>query len=393
MAKFLEGTVSKIAVPAGKRDILVFDDVLPGFGVRAFSSGKRSYFVKFNVGRQQRKITLGPVVPGVLADMRRKAADVLAKARLGEDVQAAKKAHRERKVATVGDLIRRYLAAREGELRHRSRQEVERHLLRHWAPLHDYAIETVKRRDLVARIDEIAEDSGRTAADRSKASMSAFLAWCIERSYIDANPAIGIRRRVTNGARERVLSMPELVDVWNACRDDDYGRICKLLILTMQRKSEIGDLVWPEIDFDRRQIDLPGSRTKNGRAHVVPLSDPAIEIVQGIMLRAGRNFVFGGGEGGFSGWSKAKVALDTRLPVDMPSWRIHDLRRSVVTHMNELGIAPPHIVEAIANHVSGHKAGVAGVYNKSVYAEEKRQALDSWAQRIIGLVELSRRAG
>jgi integrase len=382
MPKLLETTVSKIVVPSGKRDVLVFDDSLPGFGVRKFETGRASYFVKYSIGRQQRKITLGPVVPGVLAEMRRKASDILARARLGDDVRAVQKVAVDRKAATVRDLIDRYLKSRNGDMRPRYRLEVERHLLRQWEPLHRLTIEEVTRRTLVERIDELADESGRTAADRAKSSMGAFLAWCVERSFIELNPCVGIRRRVTNGMRDRVLSLTELVSVWRASHDDDYGRIIRLLILTMQRKTEIGDLGWSEIDFDRRQIELPGTRTKNKRTHIVPLADPAIAILQSIQRRAGRDFVFGGGEGGFSGWSKAKAALDSRLPGEIAPWRIHDIRRSVITHLNELSIAQPHIVEAIANHISGHKAGVAGIYNRSVYADEKRKALHAWAETL-----------
>jgi integrase len=197
-----------------------------------------------------------------------------------------------------------------------------------------------------------------------------------------------IRRRSTNGSRERVLSEQELAEIWQACRDDDYGHIIKLLILTGQRRGEIGDLSWSELDFEKGQIDLPSARTKNKLPHVVPLSTAAMGITRNLPRHTDRDLVFGEGEGGFQGWARAKRSLDARIDARrrqtskkrMPAWVIHDLRRSVNTLFNEKGIAQPHIVEAIMNHVSGHKANVAGVYNKAGYLSEKRQSLETWGK-------------
>lgn len=107
-----------------------------------------------------------------------------------------------------------------------------------------------------------------------------------------------------------MLSEPELVEVWRACLDDDFGRIVRLLILTLQRRSEIADLANSEIDAAERQIRLPGYRTKNGREHIVPLSDFAWEILESVDRREGREFLFGRGARGFGGWSKSKGELD-----------------------------------------------------------------------------------
>ena len=133
---------------------------------------------------------------------------------------------------------------------------------------------------------------------------------------------------------------------------------------------------------------MPGDRTKNHRSHIVPLPDQALAILDAVPFRVGRRHIFGIGEGGFSGWSKAKQELDARIASarrqarlndDMGPWVLHDIRRSAVTHWHELGFAPPHVVEAIVNHVSGHKAGVAGIYNKALYLPERREALEKWA--------------
>jgi integrase len=168
------------------------------------------------------------------------------------------------------------------------------------------------------------------------------------------------------------------------------------LILTGQRKTEIGDLAWPEIDFDKRQIELPPERTKNRRAHIVPLADEALNILARVAAIYGRDLVFGRRARGFSGWSKSKAELDARIKTareergekkPMPAWVLHDVRRSFVTHLHERGFALPHVVESIVNHVSGHLAGVAGTYNKALYLGERRQALELWGEHILALVE------
>lgn len=156
------------------------------------------------------------------------------------------------------------------------------------------------------------------------------------------------------------------------------------MILTGARKSEIGDLRRSEINFERRQIELSGDRTKGGLDHIIPLSEPALRILQARQPRPNNEHVFGRAQGGFNGWSKSKERLDAKL--DLEPWRLHDFRRSLSTTLHEKDIAP-HIVESLLGHVSGHRAGVAGVYNRASYAEEKREALKLWGSHVMLLVE------
>lgn len=210
-------------------------------------------------------------------------------------------------------------------------------------------------------------------------------------------------------SRERVLTPSELRLVWNAAGEDDYGAIIKLLALTGQRESEIGDLCRSEIHD--KLIILAPERTKNKRPHVVPLSPQALKTIPKQDKDSDRDLIFGRGQGGFSGWSKSKERLDERITEAnggkaIPHWTLHDLRRTFATyaggglpaHMLEklpkaqkelaagLGIQP-HVVEAILNHIGAHKAGVAQVYNRSTYEKEKRQALDLWAHHLTSIVE------
>jgi integrase len=282
-------------------------------------------------------------------------------------------------------LVKLYLKAARADLRPKTYIEYDRYLTQHWQPLHGRPVEEVSRSEVVTIIDRVADQSGRVSADRAKAALGAFFSWAIDKGYRDSTPLINIRRRANGGGRERVLSEAEIKSIWQALGGDDYGLIVKLLFLTAQRKTEIGDLRWSEIDLERGQIDLPGTRTKNRRPHTIPLAAPALAILEAKPRYLDRDYVFGQGSIGYQGWSKSKAQLDKRASLAAP-WTLHDIRRTAVTLMNERGLAQPHVIEAVANHVSGHKGGIAGIYNRSIYADEKRKALDAWAEFLVELV-------
>jgi integrase len=186
-----------------------------------------------------------------------------------------------------------------------------------------------------------------------------------------------------------VLSPHELRLIWNSLEDNEYGSIVKLLALTGQRLTEIGALRWSEIGAD--QILLPAERTKNHRPHVVPLSAAAATIIAAQPKRDGYGTLFGS-ERGFNDWSFRKAHLDKAIAQanggnPIPHWTTHDLRRTAATMMAEDLDIQPHIIEAVLNHVSGHKAGVAGIYNRASYLREKRAALNLWADRLVAIAE------
>jgi integrase len=185
----------------------------------------------------------------------------------------------------------------------------------------------------------------------------------------------------------------ELWLVWNAAGDDHFGAIVRLLILTAQRADEIASLHWSEISDDA--ILLPSERTKNHRQHLVPLAEPALDILRAQPRRANddgvlRDLVFGIGQRGFSGWSRCKERLDERIAREngkpLPGWRVHDLRRSVATGMAALEIQP-HIIESVLNHITGSRSAISRVYNRSTYEPEKRRALELWADHVTAVVE------
>ncbi len=215
--------------------------------------------------------------------------------------------------------------------------------------------------------------------------MSSFYGWAIGEGITDINPVVGTNKATAETARDRVLGDAELALVWRHAGGGDYGAIVRLLILTGQRREEIGGMLWDELDLEAGLWSIGSARTKNRKAHDVPLSPAAVAILRAIPRRQGREYVFGAGAGAFQGWSNSKSALDARIAQagwKGKPWRLHDLRRTAATRMADLG-TQPHVIEAVLNHISGHKAGVAGIYNRAAYAAEKREALDRWAQRVI----------
>ena len=220
---------------------------------------------------------------------------------------------------------------------------------------------------------------------RLGAVLGGFFGWCHKHRRIQQNPASALPRVSAGPGRDRVLSGQEIRQFWQACDHvgGPFGDCFRLLLLTGARLLEVGAMEWTEIDGST--WTLPSRRSKNGKAHVVPLSALTLEI----LTRQPRNgpYVFSiDGSKALSGWSRAKRRLDTLIG-DPPDWVLHDLRRSFATGASEIGVAP-HIVEAVLNHQSGFRASVAGVYNKATYLPEKRVALQRWADhvgRVVGV--------
>jgi len=216
--------------------------------------------------------------------------------------------------------------------------------------------------------------------------------WLVQHRRITLNPCDGVHRPDPPKSRDRVLNDAEIIKFWAATDAErpEFAAILKLLLLTGCRLNEVAAMRCSEVTDDFRVWSIPGARTKNGRPHVVPLAASAQAILKSMKsLRRADQFLFSTTDGNspVSGWSKIKSRLDDRMQI--PHWRLHDLRRTAATGMAEIGV-PPHIVEAALNHVSGAKAGVAGTYNRAEYKEEKKVALARWSDHILGIVSARR---
>ncbi|TFV74116.1 DUF4102 domain-containing protein [Bradyrhizobium frederickii] len=395
------GTITISAVKALAPGNTLWDgghnEAVPGFGARR-QRDKVAYVIKYRVHGRQRFLTIdkhGRLTP---EQARREAKKLLGQVAGGKDPAEAKAQARLEAADTLGKITVDYLKAVKPKQRPATHSEIKRYLTKVWKPLHSVSVFAITRRQVTARVAKIAEAHGDVSATRARAALCTLFNWAIAEGYeIAANPVLGSNRPAQPKSRDRVLTDAELAEIWRACGDDDYGRIVRLLILTAQRRDEIGGMRWPELDTVGGTWTLPGNRTKNHREHVLPLVPTALALLPA--RRNDRNHVFGDGprrEGdqprGFSGWSKSKAALDARILAarkeagsdakPLPGWRLHDLRRSAATAMaDRLGVLP-HIVEAILNHVSGHKSGVAGVYNLAKYSTEMRDALQRWADHV-----------
>ena len=228
-------------------------------------------------------------------------------------------------------------------------------------------------------------------------ALSSMFGWLKKNRRVKVNPCAGLTRPSGGGKRERALSSDEIRWFWEACETvgappRPFAPVLKLLLLTGQRPNEVAGMTRDEL-HDDGSWHLPGRRTKNGKPHTVPLAPLVRELIAG--MPSGHLVFTTNGKTPVAGWSRLKVQLDASMLASaklerganavIPPWQLRDLRRTAVTGMGELGIAP-HVIELCVNHVSGHRAGVAGVYNKSELLAERKAALERWAVHVAGIV-------
>jgi len=374
-----------------KSDEILWSDALPGFGLRLRRDvKKRKWIYQYDdVAGKTRRIDLGDTVTVKLAqafDAARKAAadrinDIDPRQIRDEKTKAATKAANS---LFGGSFLDEYLNARrlDPKIADKKLANITRHLRSSWACLHDVPVAQVTTAQIRARLAELRipngfHSGGRYAADDAQSAIKTYFGWLIkEGKLVAGNPVIDGRLKEK---RARFLSSSEIVTLWNDSGDGDYGCIVKLLLLTGCRLSEISELQWSEIsdlELDQAQIELSGNRTKNGLPHIVPLCLQARRILRDLWTRRteGKLAVFGNTDRGFQNFSRDKK----RIGIAADTWRLHDIRRTFVTHCNEQGFGGAEVIEAAVNHVSGTKAGVAGVYNRAKYLPQRRALYDQW---------------
>jgi integrase len=248
------------------------------------------------------------------------------------------------------------------------------------------SVESIRRRDVITLVERIAVDRP-VLANRTVAVVHKFFAWMLSRDMIAASPVVGVERPHKEVPRQRTLTEAELVALWRACEGEGpYGAAVRLLILTGARRNEVGQMAWDELNLSHCVWLLPAARSKNKRSHTLPLSRQACAILENPPRFADCGYVFSlYGRSPIGDWDGAKKRISAKAGIDATTWGLHDLRRTVASGLQALGVAVP-VIEKALNHASGVFRGIAGVYQRHEYQDEIRTALQRWADHIERLV-------
>ena len=375
--------------PPVKGQSEIWDNKLPGFGVRITSKGTTSFVLLYRFEGKSRRFTLGRYPILSLATAREKAHEALVKVNAGGD-PASEKRHTNNLSDTllfpelVDEFIEKY-----AKRQNKTWRETERILRRDFLPpWKNKRIDQITRADVNIILDAIIERGAPSGANHCFAMVRRVFNWAIERGLIEKSPCTGMKRPTKDISRDRVLTDEELQAVWKTADQEAYpfGVITQLLILTGQRIGEVTTMRWQDIDLGEQLWNLEATRNKSGRAHIVPLTNSTVALIENIPYLH-KELLFPAqkinADRPVSGISKFKSRLDEISQVF--DWRIHDLRRTVATGMAKKQI-PPHVVERILNHKSGTFGGVAGVYNRFGYLPEMRNALETWETHVLCLI-------
>ncbi|MDX0112607.1 DUF4102 domain-containing protein [Sinorhizobium meliloti] len=384
----------------------------PGLYLVVQPSGSMSWAFRYRHAGRPRKMTIGPFVLGedatfTLAKAREAAqeasrivSDGRDPAEVREEVKAQAPEPEPIKVDLVGDVLDEFVKRHVTKKNRESTQKntiafIDNRIRPEWK---DRDIRSITKRDVVKLLDEIADDGAPESAARVRAILSKFFNWAVDRDIADASPVPKGSTAKQGASRERVLTDEEVRLVWLACDKVGwpFGPLVKLLLLTAQRRNEVAHAARKEFDLggNNQLWTIPPERSKNGKEHIVPISPLSSELLSGIPKVGDVYLLSTTGDTPVSGFSKAKAAIDAEMlkiaqkeaadkglgldAVKLAPWTLHDLRRTAASGMARLGV-PVHVVEAVLNHQSGSIKGVAKIYNRYEYLDEKRQALEGWA--------------
>jgi integrase len=377
-----------------------FDTSFPALALRVTDKGAKSFSVFGRLHGRLRRVTLEAKKP---AEARREAQAVLDRLQAGIDPLEEKRIRRDQRTSeteTFGAVLDDYLEKQvKPNVRNSTYLEAKRAIEHDTLPAwHKRPIGSITRRDVIDLIDEILARGARVQANRTLKGLKKFSKWAKQKERIAASPIADMEMPTQEQTRDRVLSDDELRWLWTACHEIGwpFGPLVKILILTAQRRDEVGGLVRREVVGTTWTI--PSERTKNGVVHDVHLCPTAVAILESLPQIGEAGLIFTTtGDTPVSGFSRAKRRLD-ELMLDVkrkelgkqrgdaiPSWTLPDIRRSAVTGMAGLKV-PPHVVDRILNHTSGTIRGVAAIYNRFAYLEERRAALELWSRYVDNLV-------
>jgi len=365
---------------AGQEQTDYFDEQVTGLTLRVAKSGRKTWTLHFTSPRdgKRARLSLGTYPATSLAAARSRALEAKGEIEAGSDPRNSKPG-----AMTVAEMIENYLAnyARPNL---RSAKSLELRINKNILPiLGAMKLSELHRRDMNRIIDPIISRGSSTQAAHVFKDLYAMTRWAVARGDLDHNPFEGMVRPSLGKPRERTLTVGEIRTLWDALSlafPEQYQHIIKLCLITAQRVGEVAGMRRSELDLQRRIWLLPGDRTKNSYPHSVPLSDLALEIIQ---AGSGDDLLFGPLLRPDIIAHRIEHALKR---IGIPHWTAHDLRRTALTRMAELGVAPI-VLGHVANHRTTTKAGMTlSVYVHHAYEKEKREALELWADRLRGIV-------
>jgi integrase len=383
--KFTETNVKSFKLPAGKSDHIEFDETMPGFGLRVRGSGAKYYVAQYRVGTKSGRTTLGNASKVTLVDAKMHAKKMfdLAAQKINPSTQRTKAAAKASQ--TLDRFIDPFLAVFRDEWAVKYYSDNERALRVHFKGLHGMALDDIQIADVALALAEIRK-TGTTTMNRARAALSKFFNWAIGEGFCKHNP-VDKTNKAPEVQRDRELSPNELRRVWNALASDvfsdDERDVFKLMILTLQREGQIGNMKISEVNFDERRLEFPKKRVKNkkGGKHVIPLAPMAYEIISSRKLDE-RTMVFGKWDTGFANYTHLKEKIDEIAKLNEP-WHMHDIRRTGKTAMSEDLDVIGEVSESILNH---SKKDMDKVYNNANYLKQKLAALTKWEDHVMRVV-------
>jgi integrase len=380
MQKALTNKTLEALKPQAKR-YEVHDLHCPGMSVRVSAQGQKVFSVKFRYGLDQKRMKPGVFPRITLATAREKAMDILRQVDEGIDPTKRRRSPDMKVEAVCREFIRLHAQAR-----NKSWREAERILEREFVGTFGQRdIREIKRFDVLEIMDAAVARGSTYQANRILSNIRKLFNWCVERGIVETSPINGLKAPTKEESRERVLEDDEIVRLLRACRNDVYPfrQFVPILLATAQRRGELAEMRWSEVDLDAKQWVIPAERSKNGKPHVVPLSPYALDILNEVPRFLDCDYVFTTTrKSPVSGFSKMLRRLSEGSQTS--DWRLHDLRRTAASGMARAGVAP-HVVEKVLNHISGTISGVAAVYNRYGYDREKREALETWGEYLAQL--------